>query len=149
MYIPEEMDPWRRPQDVSFEGSFSQGLFAQGGELARLGATERGSETLVDLQDPRVDLLQESHALIRDTGDRESTVFVGSTALHEPFPFQPVQQSCYVRGTIDEPLGDRVPGVSLRVSAPEDPQDVVLVVRDAVGDADLVQGPGNVPGGHQ
>ncbi len=37
--------------------SFSQGLFAQRGELVHLVATETGSEALVDLQDARVYLL--------------------------------------------------------------------------------------------
>ena len=79
-------------------------------------------------------------------GDGEPTVLVGSTAPHEPLPFQPVQQSCYVRRPIDEPLGDRVPGVSLRVNASKDPQDVVLVVRDAMGRADFLEGSGKVAG---
>ena len=37
--------------------SFSQGLFAQRGELVHLVATETDSETLVDLKDARVYLL--------------------------------------------------------------------------------------------
>ena len=74
--------------------------------------------------------------------DQDAPAIPGaSPTLHERLGLETVQQARDPRSLLDHPVGDLECGQARRSRAVEDPEDVVLLARDAAGLHDLREAP--------
>jgi hypothetical protein len=111
-----------RAHGIQEAGEATQVFPLQSPEGARVRGLER-----------RVELHEDCEARFRDEAENLAPIARASEAAHEALGLQAVEEPRDPGGLLDHALGDLEGGKAARSGAAEDPEDVVLLQREAEG----------------